>query len=495
MTDTKKKTGGTADELSREASAVIKSMLETGTIFEGAVIIVGFSGGPDSLCLLHGLNELSHSLDLSLVPVHVNHHLRGEKADEEQENAVRMCEKMGLECLVYDADCKAMAEDLGISTEEAGRTVRYQIFDDVAAQLVEQGVDPEGLFIAVAHNADDQSETVLFRLMRGTGVHGLAGISAVRSSDAGFVIVRPLIDTTRESIEKYIKHHKLHPNRDESNEVADVTRNKIRLKLIPYIEKNYNPNIKESLRKFAEIASIDDSFMEAVAAELCGEIMDIDAEREALVLDITELREQHIAIIRRVVLLCLKPLGIVEGASYELVMNIINLIFSSNPSAYVNLPAGMIAQREYDKIVFMPEDKLEKKNPAEAYRLVPQVLRRQDFHPDEDEIYAAFDFDAFNEKYPGKAGSLELRTRREGDFIAIKGGSKKLQDFFVDEKIVQSERDNILVVAIGGEILWIVPNSQLSTAKQREHGRFSQNYQLKDTSERVLFLELVEEIW
>ncbi len=496
MTDTKK-TAAEAEEKKRTASGVIASMLETGTIAEGGVIIVGFSGGPDSLCLLHALNELSHSMELSLVPVHVNHHLRGAKADEEQANAVAMCEKMDLECLVYDVDCKAMAEEMGASTEEAGRIIRYEIFDDVADQLAQQGVDPANIYIALAHNADDQSETVLFRLMRGTGVHGLAGISTVRVSDMGYVIVRPLIDVCRADIETYIKVNKLHPNRDESNEVADVTRNKIRLKLIPYIEKNYNPNIKDALRRYAEIAEIDDNYMELQASNICSEAMDFDTVRNALILDISDMKDQHVAILRRIIVFCFRTIGIMEGASYELVLAVMNLIFSSNPSASANLPGGLVAQREYDKLVFMPEEAAEKEHdPASDYRLVPQILMRKDFCPDDGDVYAAFDFDAFNEKYPGQAGSLTLRTRREGDYIGIKGGkSKKLQDFFVDEKIVQSERDRILVVAIGSEILWIVPNSQLSTAKQREQGRFSQNYQLSDTSERVLFLELLDAVW
>ena len=470
MADTKR----SAEENNRIAASVLDRVQGSGIVSEGAVIVVGFSGGPDSLCLLHTLNELADSMSLTLVPVHVNHHLRGEKADEEQARAIEICEKMDLDCLVYEIDCQEMADELGISTEEAGRMARYQIFDDAAAQLADH-IGPENVFIALAHNADDQSETVLMRLMRGTGVHGLAGISAVRQSDAGFLIIRPLIDVTRDDIETYIKVNKLRPNIDESNAVADVTRNKIRLKLLPYIEKNYNPNIKQALRRYAEIAAIDDSFMEDVALGFCAENMDFDTVRDALVLDITELAGQHVAICRRVIVNCLKAVGIMEASSYDLVLTLLNLVYTSNPSASLDLPGGMIAQREYDNLVFMPKSAAEEKNPADDFRLMPQVLMRKDFNPAEGDIYAAFDFDAFNEVHPGQVGNLCLRTRREGDFIPIKDGkSKKLQDFFVDEKIVQSERDKILVVAIGSEILWIVPNAQMSSARHRENGRFSQ---------------------
>lgn len=490
MTQSKTSTKDNSPQ-SKASVNVINTMLSSGTLAEGAVIIVGFSGGPDSLCLLHGLRHLADAMEFTLIPVHVNHHLRGDKADAEQEHAISICEKLDLDCLVYDADCKELAEQLGVSTEEAGRTVRYEIFDDVAEQLESQGIDPDNIFIAVAHNADDQSETVLFRLMRGTGVHGLAGISPIRHSNKGYMIIRPLLEVTRDEIEEYIRSFKLRPNRDESNDVADVTRNKIRLKLIPYIEKNYNPNIKEALRRYAEIAEIDDSFMEEIAYSLCESAMEIDTVREALVLDITELRNQHIAINRRVATICLKSLGLADGASYELILAIIELFYSSNPSASINLPAGFIAQREYDTVVFMPADKAGCKSPVDDYRLIPQVMMKHEFQPIKGEVYAAFDYDKFNARYPGKVGEITLRTRREGDYIAIKDGkSKKLQDYFVDAKIVQSERDSILVAAIGSEILWIVPNAQLPSAKQRENGRFSQNYQLTDTSERVLFLEL-----
>lgn len=475
------------------SGTVINTIASSGLVFEGSCVVVGFSGGPDSLCLLHALNELSDSMQLNLFPVHINHKLRGAKSDSEAENAAKICEKMDLQCFVFEADCKKAAEEMGVSEEEAGRVIRYQVFDEVAEEMVSQGVDPEKIYIALAHNADDQSETVLFRLMRGTGVHGLAGIPAVRFSTAGFCIVRPLIDITRSDIEAYIAENKLHPNMDESNEVADVTRNKIRLKLIPYLEKNYNPNVKEALRRFAKSAEYDDHFMNEVATGFFYENTEPDTVRDALVLKTDEFIDAHIAIQKRVIMLCLEVAGIQEVSSYELVTSILELAYSSNPSARVDLPMGLVAQREYESIVFMSSEFAGEKSPAEEYRIMPQVMQRKEFENVDSDVYAAFDYDAFNEKYPGKVGEICLRTRREGDFIAMKGGkSKKLQDFFVDAKIVQSERDSILLVAIGSEILWIVPDNQLPTASQRDKGRFSQNYQIKDTTERVLFLELIQ---
>ena len=186
---------------------IIDKIIDNDLIPENSVVIIGLSGGPDSLCLLHALDRLSDSYDLTLVPVHVNHKLRPE-ADAEADNVARICDRMGLECSMFESDCEALAKELRISTEEAGRQLRYEIFDEIAEQVEDQGVPEEKIYIALAHNADDQSETVLFRLLRGTTNHGLSGIPAVRTSEAGYSIVRPLLNVTRAEIEEYIEENK-----------------------------------------------------------------------------------------------------------------------------------------------------------------------------------------------------------------------------------------------------------------------------------------------
>ena len=473
---------------------IISSVLESNTIPQDSTVILGLSGGPDSLCLLHVLDQLSDAMNIKIVPVHVNHKLRGKKADEEQDNVVRICDKMGLDCMVFEAECAELAKDMQVSTEEAGRIIRYEIFDEVADSFVTDDKEQENkIVIATAHNADDQSETVLFRLIRGTGVHGLSGISMSRYSDAGYVIVRPLLEVPRVDIEAYIEANNLKPNKDESNEETDYTRNKIRLKLIPYLEKNYNPSIKEALRRYATIAEIDDNFMEEIAYNACLEDMTI--EQDKVVLRLENLRDMHVAINRRIVSIALAQVGLQEGVSFEIVANMIALFYSDNPSAQIDLPGGFVACREYDNLVIEKASEREVKDPCEGLRLMPQIMRKREFKPIEGELYAAFDYDAFNEAYPGRVGELALRTRREGDFIAMKDGkSKKFQDFLVDSKIKKADRDKIIVAAIGSEILWIIPCNYLPTKVLREKGRFSQNYQINDTTERVLFLEIVDSL-
>ena len=186
---------------------IMDSIIDSNLIEENSVIVVGFSGGPDSLCLLHALASIADVYNLTLVPVHINHKLRPE-ADEEQIRAAKMCEKMGLDCNVFEVDCKAIAEELHISTEEAGRYIRYEIFDDVCEDLQAEGVEHDKIYVAVAHNADDQSETVLFRLLRGTGPTGLEGMPLTRATEKGFLLIRPLLGVTRKEIEQYIEDRK-----------------------------------------------------------------------------------------------------------------------------------------------------------------------------------------------------------------------------------------------------------------------------------------------
>ena len=472
---------------------VLDAIIDSGLIMERSAVIVGISGGPDSLCLLHCLATIADPYDLELVPVHINHKLRAE-ADEEADRVAEMCDRLGLECNFFEADCGEMARSLKISTEEAGRYIRYEIFDEVAAQLEEEGVPRDRIFIAVAHNADDQSETVLFRLLRGTGVHGLAGIPAIRPSDSGYLIIRPLLSVTRKEIEDYISENRLHPNIDASNAGTDYTRNRIRNELIPYLEKNYNPNIRETLRRYAYLADQDDELLsDAAFAALDGHFT-VEEERNRVLLEIKELRNDPPAINSRVIGYVLKALRIEENVNHELVRLLMNLIYTDNPSASIDLPGGFRAYREYDTVIFADADEDVIIPADKSLRIFPQIMMAKDFMPDEDVLYAAFDFDLFNEEYPGKAGELTLRTRQEGDYLPMKGGRKKIQDLLVDSKVMKNARDSILMVAIGHEILWVLPSKYFAGKQERDKGRFSQKYHINDSTDRVLFIEIVDYI-
>ncbi|MBR0468271.1 MAG: tRNA lysidine(34) synthetase TilS [Mogibacterium sp.] len=470
---------------------IIDNIIDNGLIAPGSAVIIGVSGGPDSLCLLHALNSIADMYDLLLVPVHVNHMLRPE-AYAESDHLADICDRMDLELRVYEASCRDLAEELGISTEEAGREVRYQIFDEVAAELEDDGVPSDKIVIAVAHNADDQAETVLFRLIRGTGPHGLAGIPAVRISEAGYLIVRPLLNIERKDIEAYIKENKLRPNIDKSNSENTYTRNKIRNELIPYLEKNYNPKIKDNLRRYAGLAYMDDTLLRDLALTDYLDCLDVDSTKEEAVLDISKLKNNPPSINSRIVSMVFDLLRLEACATYENVTAIVSLIYGDHPSAGIDLPYGIRARREYDHIVFSASEEVIL--PDDSIAIYPQVVMAKDFVPDEDSPYAAFDFDSFNEEYPGRLGDIELRTRREGDYLPMKKGNKKIQDLLVDSKVRKAARDSILMVCIDSEVLWVLPNEYFSGEREKTKGRFSPKFHINDTTKRVLLIELDESI-
>ena len=468
---------------------IIETIIDSELIAPGSAVVIGVSGGPDSLCLLHALVSISEMFDLVIVPVHVNHKLRKE-ADAEADHIADICDRMDLDLELFEASCSDLAKEAGISTEEAGRIIRYEIFDDVAQSLEEDGVPGEKIMIALAHNADDQAETVLFRLLRGTGPHGLAGIPAVRMSELGYLIVRPLLSVERKDIEEYINENRLRPNIDASNKDNRYARNRIRNELIPYLEKNYNPKIREHLRRYARLAYMDDMLLRELALSEYGDSISFDDSRDRAVLDLARAKDNPPSINSRIVRMMLEVLGLESNATYEIVNSIMDLMYSDHPSAGIDLPLGIRVYREYDTLVFSGEEEIIR--PDESVGILPQIVMAREFEPDEDQPYAAFDFDKFSAEHPGSIGEIVLRTRREGDYLPMKNGRKKIQDLLVDSKVSRNARDSMLMAAIGSEVLWILPSPHFSGEREKQKGRFSQKYQISDTTERVLLIELGE---
>ena len=228
-------------------------------------IVIGLSGGPDSVCLFSVLNELKEELGITIHAVHVNHGFRPGAAEEDQAYVEQLCRQNGIECTSFVYDCNAIAAEEGLSSEEAGRKVRYESFLKVAEALM-QDVPADKIKIAVAQNADDQAETVLFRLLRGTGTDGLAGMAYSRM-EKNIMVIRPLLDTWRKDIEAYCSEHGLQPRTDHTNLQPIYTRNKIRLELIPYLQENFNANIMETLGRLSRIAGEDKDYLWQCAEE------------------------------------------------------------------------------------------------------------------------------------------------------------------------------------------------------------------------------------
>ena len=219
-----------------------KTIKENSLINSNEKVVIGVSGGPDSMCLLNVLNKLKNEMQFEIVVAHINHMIRKE-ADLETEYVKRYCKKNNIECFVKKVDVIQKAFKDKIGTEEAGRKVRYDFFEEVRRKT-------NANKIATAHNANDNAETILMNLMRGSGISGLKGIEFIRNN----IIIRPLLSCNRTEIEEYCNKEALNPKFDESNKENDYTRNKIRNLLIPYIQKEFNPNIVESLNRLSSLA-------------------------------------------------------------------------------------------------------------------------------------------------------------------------------------------------------------------------------------------------
>lgn len=257
----------------------VKKTIEAHTLItRGDHIVLGLSGGPDSVCLFHILKSLKDTYDLTIHPVHVNHKFRPGHAEKDQEYVEKICEEAGMPCRSFVVDCNALAEEEGLTSEEAGRKARYDAFHQVAGEIRDANSKVSGeirdantkvagsnVKIAVAQNANDQAETILHRLIRGTGPDGLAGIPYSRM-ERGVPVIRPLLDITRSEIEEYCTGHQLDPVIDHTNNEPIYTRNRIRLELLPLLEE-YNGNIVGALNRLARIAAADREYMEARAAK------------------------------------------------------------------------------------------------------------------------------------------------------------------------------------------------------------------------------------
>lgn len=234
---------------------ILKTIKKYELIENGDNIVVGVSGGPDSMTLLSLLLKLKKELKIEITVAHINHMLRKE-ADEETKYVQDFCDKNNIICFTKKENVEELAKKEKIGTEEAGRKLRYEFFEEVLEKTNSNK-------IATAHNANDNAETVLMNIIRGSGTSGLKGIEPKR--DGKFI--RPLIECTRKEIEEYCENEKLNPKLDKSNKENIYTRNKTRNMLLPYIEENFNPNIVTSINRLSELASQENEFIEKQVIE------------------------------------------------------------------------------------------------------------------------------------------------------------------------------------------------------------------------------------
>lgn len=267
---------------------VLKTIETYNLIEKNDKIVIGVSGGPDSICLLHVLYGLKEKLGIEIVVAHVNHMLR-DVADLETEYVQSFCKKLGIECYVKKADILEISKTQKKGTEEVGRQVRYDFFDEVAKKTNSNK-------IATAHNSNDRAETVILNILRGSGLSGLKGIEPIRDNK----YIRPLINTDRQDIENYCNDNKLEPKYDKTNNENIYTRNKVRNTVIPYIKKEFNPNIIKTINRLSSLATEENEYLQAITKQ---EFENLLIEKtENIILDLHKFNSLNLVIKRRLLL-------------------------------------------------------------------------------------------------------------------------------------------------------------------------------------------------
>lgn len=294
---------------------VLKTIKKYKQIENGDSIVIGVSGGPDSMCLLNILNEIREEkiINFNIYVAHVNHMIR-EEAGEDEEYVKKYCEEKNIPFFSKKIDIKNEAKINKTGTEETGRKSRYDFFEEI---LVKTNSNK----ISTAHTANDNAETVLMNIIRGSGTSGLKGITPVRNNK----YIRPLINITREEIEKYCEENNINPRIDKTNKENIYTRNKIRNQLIPFIKEEFNPNIIKTLNRLSEIQNNENEFIEKIVENTYNMIV-IEENQKQIELDLKKFNSQEKVIKSRIILYTInKLLGNCQGIELIHIKDIIKL--------------------------------------------------------------------------------------------------------------------------------------------------------------------------
>ncbi|MCC8067349.1 MAG: tRNA lysidine(34) synthetase TilS [Clostridiales bacterium] len=487
-------------------------------IMPGMRVIAGVSGGADSVCLLDVLERYRQKIPFELLVVHVEHGLRGQESLEDAAFVETLCEAYAIPCRVAEARVHERMREEGLSCEEAGRAERYRIFEEIAG---EWGADR----IAVAHNQNDQAETVLWNLARGSGLKGLGGIRPVQGK-----IIRPLLFTGRDEIEAYLCSQDRSWRTDRTNLGTDYTRNRIRLSLLPQMETDLN---HQTVRHVAEAAGRLQAVQEYLdkktdeAAERClirknaahaGAVMIPEIERSCeedfdvraeesldtsvlLLLDSYKKEEKIIReeLLKRALRMCggMKDVGAVH-------LRMLEQLTDMDCGKSCSLPGGIRVVREDGILRFLragKPDLPERSSAGEGKNAkqntdrnrTSQILRAcvpvilpmpgsvcygnicvttelMANTPDMKKSFLAEKKYTKWISYDTIKGKLQLRTRQTGDYLVVnaQGGTRKLKDYFIDQKIPRSRRDQVLLLADGSHILWVVGYRISEAAKVTE---------------------------
>ena len=440
----------------------------------GDAVIVALSGGADSVCLLTVLKQLA-TPEFLLRAVHVHHGIRGAEADRDEDFAQKLCESLSVPLCVAYCHVPAYAAEHGLSEEEAGRILRYQVLEKEAGKWEQELPAGSRGKIALAHHRDDNAETILHHLLRGSGLTGLAGIRPVQGRR-----IRPLLCVGREEIRAYLEAGHISWCEDSTNQSPDYTRNRIRSQVLPLLKTAVNEQAEEHILQAGQIIGQADAYLRQQAEEIWQEAV-CGREEDLAAIPLTAFARQPEILKTYLIRHMLDQLhpGWKDIGSRH--FTAIAELAGKPVGSRLDLPGGLMARTGYEtlEIVRKTEREVSVKTESGAdgeihgRQTVPELhmtvfSRQKDQEIPKNQYTKWFDYDKIK-------GTLSVRTRRTGDYLILpSGGSKTIARYMIDEKIPKEKREQILLLAEGSHVLWVVGF------------RISEYYKIEEHTENIL---------
>lgn len=465
-----------------EALAQVENSIERHHLLShGDAIVVGVSGGPDSLCLLHLLMRLRDEYALRLHVAHLNHQLRGAEAEADAAFVTRLAAEWGLPATVEARDVPALAKERKLAIEEAARQARYAFLGRVARAIGARKV-------AVGHNADDQVETICMHWLRGSGLAGLRGMQPVSRLDElrldgeeiepsgkenELLLIRPLLEVPRAEIEAYCAAHNLQPCFDRSNLDTTYYRNRLRRELLPFLEM-FNPGIRQVLLRSANIMAADYAYLRKEAATAWAEVA-LHEEREAITFDLARWRELPLSLQRSVLREAIHRLRhSLRNINWVHVENVVQVLKIGSTGMVVTLPQNLEASLGYERFMVATKGYAETPPDLPWVRTdMPLHIPGQTLLPDSHwsitaEVVERYKLDLLDLghaqpwqaylDYAVSGSQLTLRPRRSGDRFWPQGLGDKpttMNNFMTNAKIPRAWRDTIPLLVSPRQVLWL----------------------------------------
>ncbi len=472
-------------------SKVLAYCLENSMFDNGDKVVLGVSGGADSICLLFLLLKLRERLGIALYVVHVNHGIRAD-AGADAAYVERLCQEHELPFVLEEVRIEEVAKVLHVGCEEAGRMIRYQAF---AKACETYGCNK----IAVAHNSNDRAETMLFHLFRGTGLRGMAGMLPVRDN-----ILRPLLCLEREEIEEYLRIKGISYQQDSTNDTDDYARNRIRRNILPYVRENISEGCVRNMCRAAELFAQEEAYLQEQTESALKECTAQEDEL-GIVFCVSGFLTYHPAIRKRMLHAALKRLS--AGGKDIGAMHIEDLmtLFERPGNRQIYLPCRIVAKRCYDEVRLISgqteetAEEFDEEIPRlynvgekhiavlpDGTKMIFTLLEAPRDKSESGEFYQNISENRYTKwfDYDKIVQWLRVRTRKTGDYLTIHGNGsvqhKKLKDYMVTEKIPKEERDRIPVIAEESHVLWLAGH------------RISEYYKVTINTKKILQVQWVK---